>query len=163
MKFKKNKKGFTLVELIVVIAILAILASVATVATIAILNNSRKTPVTEGAASVKNAINNWYTGGFGNKKNNSFAVSGTDGAAGTSNSLGDAIKSYIPEYVIKTENAKVKPTNDEIWVSCSTTAPLTDATGVKVYVCSQYYYVEITFDVVEGACTNISVGDAQKQ
>lgn len=56
-KLRKNKKGFTLVELVVVIAILAILASTATVATIAILNNARKTPVSDAAGKLKDQIN----------------------------------------------------------------------------------------------------------
>lgn len=44
--FRKNKKGFTLIEVIVVIAIIAILASIVTVSTIAVLRNSQKKAVT---------------------------------------------------------------------------------------------------------------------
>lgn len=63
MKLRKNKKGFTLVELVVVIAILAVLAGTATVATIAILNNSRKTPVTDAANSIKNQMSYYVLDG----------------------------------------------------------------------------------------------------
>lgn len=56
MRFIKKKRGFTLVELVVVIAILAILAGTATVATIAVLNNARKTPVTDTVSSLKTQL-----------------------------------------------------------------------------------------------------------
>lgn len=46
--FRRNKKGFTLIEVVVVIAIIGILASIVTVSTIAVLRNSRK-----NAASAK--------------------------------------------------------------------------------------------------------------
>lgn len=56
MRLFKKKRGFTLVELVVVIAILAVLAGTATVATIAVLNNARKTPVTDAASSLKTQL-----------------------------------------------------------------------------------------------------------
>lgn len=56
MRFIKKKRGFTLVELVVVIAILAVLAGTATVATIAVLNNARKTPVTDAVSSLKTQL-----------------------------------------------------------------------------------------------------------
>ena len=39
---RKNKKGFTLIEVVVVIAIIGILASIVTVSTIAVLRNSER-------------------------------------------------------------------------------------------------------------------------
>ena len=57
-RLMKNKKGFTLVELVVVIAILAILAGVATGATIGILKNARKNTLKTDASTVVTA---WQT------------------------------------------------------------------------------------------------------
>lgn len=57
-KLFRNKKGFTLVELVVVIAILAILAGVATGATIGILKNARKNTLKTDAQTVVTA---WQT------------------------------------------------------------------------------------------------------
>lgn len=53
MRFRRNKKGFTLVELIVVIAILAILAAVATVSITGIVNNASKNAIRSDLAKYK--------------------------------------------------------------------------------------------------------------
>ena len=57
----KNKKGFTLVELVVVIAILAILAGAATGATIGILKNARKNTLRTDASTVVTQWNHYRT------------------------------------------------------------------------------------------------------
>ena len=44
--FRRNKKGFTLIEVVAVIAIIAILGSIVAVSTIAILKNAEKKTVT---------------------------------------------------------------------------------------------------------------------
>ncbi len=58
-KFKFNKKGFTLVELVVVIAILAVIAAVATTSTMAILDNSRKSAVETDAKAIGDCWSNY--------------------------------------------------------------------------------------------------------
>ena len=56
-KMKKNKKGFTLIELIVVIAIIAILAAVAVPNYIAVRNQADANVLIGNAAILCNAIN----------------------------------------------------------------------------------------------------------
>lgn len=54
---RKNRKGFTLIELIVVIAILAILAAIAIPSFIGITNNANETVKLANARTVATAIN----------------------------------------------------------------------------------------------------------
>lgn len=61
MRFRRNKKGFTLVELIVVIAILAILAAVATVSITGIVNRSRINAMENDLQKYKEAYDVWIT------------------------------------------------------------------------------------------------------
>ena len=56
-KMKRNKKGFTLIELIVVIAIIAILAAVAVPNYIAVRNQADANVLIGNAAIICNAIN----------------------------------------------------------------------------------------------------------
>ncbi len=55
--FRKNKKGFTLIELIVVIAILAILAAIAIPTFIGITNTARDTVNQTNASQIATAYN----------------------------------------------------------------------------------------------------------
>ena len=55
--FRKNKKGFTLIELIVVIAILGILAAVAIPSFIGISDKANETVTLADATSIATAIN----------------------------------------------------------------------------------------------------------
>lgn len=57
--FRKNKKAFTLVELIVVIAILAILATVVGVSVTSYIDKSRKSTVEANASSLMTVIQAW--------------------------------------------------------------------------------------------------------
>lgn len=61
MRFRRNKKGFTLVELIVVIAILAILAAVATVSITGIVNNASKNAIRSDLARYKEGYDLYKT------------------------------------------------------------------------------------------------------
>ncbi len=60
-KMKKNKKGFTLIELIVVIAIIAILAAVAIPNYIAVQNKAVEAAARGNAAVIAQAINTHNT------------------------------------------------------------------------------------------------------
>jgi type IV pilus assembly protein PilA len=55
--FKKNKKGFTLIELIVVIAILAILAAIAIPTFIGVTQNAQTTVIVANARTLVSSIN----------------------------------------------------------------------------------------------------------
>ena len=55
--FRRNKKGFTLIEVIVAIAIIAILASIVTVTIMAILRSQEKTSATKALKSTWNNSN----------------------------------------------------------------------------------------------------------
>lgn len=57
MFFKKNRKGFTLIELIVVIAILAILAAIAIPTFIGVTQNATSTVVIANARTLVSSIN----------------------------------------------------------------------------------------------------------
>ena len=58
----KNKKGFTLVELIVVIAIIAILAAIAIPAVISIVESASVSSIETEAAEMDNACKTYYLG-----------------------------------------------------------------------------------------------------
>jgi|GEM_PF-3462294 len=161
MKFRKNKKGFTLVELVVVIAILAILASVATVATVTILNNARKTPVTDTAASIKNQIQYWYAS---SAKNTNTCKWYNTNATYKEETLGGFINSAIAELDVNTTAVATpsKPSDDKIHIGCSSvTADLT-ANNYSVYVYSQYYYVKIDVTVKDKNYEKITISDPVK-
>lgn len=57
--FKKNKKGFTLIELIIVIAILAILAAVAIPNFVGLQNEAKRGRDIGSASAIVSAINSW--------------------------------------------------------------------------------------------------------
>lgn len=56
MKMKKNKKGFTLVELVIVIAVIAILAAVLIPTFGAIINNANKSAAEQEASNLRTAL-----------------------------------------------------------------------------------------------------------
>lgn len=56
---KKNKKGFTIIELIVVIAIIAILAAIAIPTFIGLTDKANTAVATADARSIATAINAW--------------------------------------------------------------------------------------------------------
>ena len=166
MKFRKNKKGFTLVELVVVIAILAILASVATVATVTILNNARKSPVVDTASSVKSQIQYWYA--TGTRKDNAAKWSSTDTKIAPetlSGFISEAIQDFKGniQTTAVAQAKNISTTDDNIHLACSnTTGSLYADATYHVYVFTKYYYCDISVTVKDNAVTNVSVGDAIK-
>lgn len=76
--FRRNKKGFTLIEVVVVIAIIAILASIVTVSTIAVLRNSQKN-------AVSSKLNSYWgtTAQVIHQINHGFSSSGLDALLST--------------------------------------------------------------------------------
>lgn len=150
MKFRKNKKGFTLVELVVVIAILAILASVATVATVTVLNNARKTPVQDTLNTIKTQVSMYQVDtGFDTSWKGSG--SGKTAKKGLAGFLGENLK----DVTIVQEPSKnfAKPADKGLHIWCDTNANLKDSSGgpnknttFTVFVGNEYYKGSITFN-----------------
>ncbi|MGE5496208.1 MAG: prepilin-type N-terminal cleavage/methylation domain-containing protein [Burkholderiales bacterium] len=87
---RKNRKGFTLIELIVVIAILAILAAIAIPSFIGVTENANNTVVLANARTLVSSINAYNTlvdTGSGGTKITSITASET-GAATLKSALG---------------------------------------------------------------------------
>lgn len=92
--FRKNKKAFTLVELIVVIAILAVLGTVAGVATTSILKKSKKSACQSNLDTLeKSVIEVWKADG---------------------NSDGTKIAVYIAEVFNDAKNVYVKSSEGDV-------------------------------------------------
>jgi prepilin-type N-terminal cleavage/methylation domain-containing protein len=82
---RRNRKGFTLIELIIVIAIIAILAAVAIPSFIGITDKANKAVITADATSIATAINAY------NAMNPKTMIAGGDGghpAASIATTLG---------------------------------------------------------------------------
>lgn len=162
MKFRKNKKGFTLVELVVVIAILAILASVATVATVTVLNNARKTPIQDTLNTIKSQVA-MYRVDTGYSTAWATTGSGKSEKKGLAGFLGDNLKDV--EIVAQANKSyNTIPDSDGLVIWCDTASNLKDSTGgvgmaeFKIYVANKYYKGYITFDKEGGS----SIGDIEK-
>ncbi len=149
-KLRRNKKGFTLVELIVVIAILAILASTATVATIAILNNARKTPVSDAAGKLKEQMTYYY-------QDAEYA----DTLAGFTSYL----KLQMPDLVVETspKTSVSAPSDDAIHVALNKSSKLKSETWNAI-VYTKYYKCTITYqyDATNKTLTVPKVGEVVK-
>ncbi len=130
MRIFKKKRGFTLVELVVVIAILAILAGTATVATIAVLNNARKTPVTDAASSLKTQLQYYIS---------------LDDYKETKDGLTALLKQDMPDLVIddNTGTNVTSCSDDSIHIILSTSSKLKSQEW-SVIVYTKYYKQRIT-------------------
>ena len=74
-KLRKNKKGFTLVELIVVIAIIAVLAAIIVPNMIKYLENAKQSELNSTATSIYQAASAAWTDAYSN--NGNTEISGT--------------------------------------------------------------------------------------
>lgn len=151
MKFRKNKKGFTLVELVVVIAILAILASVATVATVTVLNNARKTPVQDTLNTLKSQVA-MYQNDIGYTTSWRNSGSGKNEKKGLAAFLGENVKDVT---IVETANKSynTKPDDGKLVIWCDTANGLKEASGgasknttFTLFVGNEYYKGSITFN-----------------
>lgn len=82
---KKNRKGFTLVELIVVIAILAVLAAAAIAGYAGVTGNAKASQAKSNAATIVTALNNYNAITGGNAVTAKPAIVGTGSASATWN------------------------------------------------------------------------------
>lgn len=149
-KLRKNKKGFTLVELVVVIAILAILASTATVATIAILNNARKTPITDAAATMKTYMPQYVLD----------SNYGTD-KAGLTKYLEDLSKDFTVDTATGTNVTSASGDAIHIMI-CPAPSKGYKSDTWSVIVYNQYYKIKVTYNYANGNFTNVTMSDAKK-
>ena len=115
-KFRKNKKAFTLVELIVVIAIIAILGTVVGVSVTGFVNNAKKRTVDTAADSVLTTWNLFVADGntsekwgtyLANNMDNLGTVNITyDGTGVTANTTATQAFSATGTIVVKDKNNK---------------------------------------------------------
>lgn len=76
MKTNKNKKGFTLVELVIVIAVIAILAAVLIPTFITVIGNANKSAAVQEGGNVKTEILAIYQGQFDKYCEDYYGVTG---------------------------------------------------------------------------------------
>jgi len=85
-RIRKNRKGFTLIELIVAIGIMLILAAVATPFLLTHIKNAKVSNLNEQILNVKSAFDSWYTA-----KGGLLPESDDDEANPTGNHLDDMV------------------------------------------------------------------------
>lgn len=148
MKRIRNKKGFTLVELLAVIVVLAIVMGIAAVGITSVLNNTRKKSFATNAElfidGARDLVNASYMNGLLNTSASNYAPK--------CDSTNTPI--YIPVLAVDLESGgKTSPYNNDYIKGTSKTASATvlgnDADGKAI----SYVKVTPTFDSTIGVCT----------
>lgn len=138
LQAKKNKKGFTLVELVIVIAILAILAAIAIPVIVSTINSANTSTFTSDAATVEMLVKAAVNEAKGGVK--------TEYASGEVTSVNDvkvgsiaAKNGYNGAYTKKVDNDEYKMYYiNQMYLITATTAPTSgaeiDINGQKITV-----------------------------
>ena len=118
MKVIKNKKGFTLVELVVVIAVLAVLAAIAIPSVIGIINSANEAAAKTSAVDLDIACKDFYSGVV------SGSINQSDHGAVSSSLL----PTKSAAYSAKVSAARALTVNDAIkYAGISSTFPTDDS------------------------------------
>ena len=113
-KFMKNKKGFTLIELVVVVAILGILALLVVPNVVNRINEARETVVDANIKVINNAIKMYYT-----EQGDYPDISGAEGSGDLDNLLnklqtaGYLDANEVTNALKAFENVSIKVNKDE--------------------------------------------------
>lgn len=144
----KNKKGFTLVELLAVIVVLAIVMGLAAVAITNVLENTRKSAFVADAKSFLEGAHNLVNA----DDMNTMLGSGTDSYAPSCNQNGNV--KYIPIGDIRLERGGEKSPYGNLYLkSAAGTKGVDDYKNIKTADNAQASYVKVTSVVANGNCS----------
>ena len=144
MKNLKNKKGFTLVELLAVIVVLAIVMGLAVVAITGVLDNARKATF---AADAKSFLEGAHSLVNADDMNSMLGTSGSGYAPKCDTDTSTADTTYIPIELIKLQQGGTKSPYGNLYSIGTATAVATSQPTTS------YISVQSTLNSTTGECS----------